>query len=363
MDPSSRSRRLCRQILVALPALALLSCTNAPGRGRYNLVIVSIDTLRADRVGAYGYERETTPRLDAFAARGALFEHVVAECSSTQPSHLTMLSGLYPSTHGVVQPSLLPGPHTRLLAQMLREAGYRTLGMTDGGYVDAQRGFSRGFEVFDDREKGLAAALGASLEAMAGYGEGERFFHFLHTYDVHCPYDPDPAFARMFRSADSQFVQTTGRCGNPDYNAMRLSSGQVELLSNRYDASIREADASLGAYLAELESRGRLQNTIVVVTSDHGEEFNEHGQIGHERSLYRELLLVPPSSSEARPSRSASPRLRGWWIWFPPCWSCSGCRFHRTSTDAASSPGWSPRRPRRSRRGSASWTGRDPSAR
>jgi len=272
-------------------ALAALACSSAPERR--NVILISLDTLRADRVGAYGYPRQTSPAIDRLAARGALFENAIAECSWTLPSHATMLSGLFPATHGAVLPSLKPGSRTIFLAERLRAAGYHTFGLTDGGYVGARYGFGRGFDTFDDSEKGLEKAVAKAQSLLEGLSSKDRFFLFLHTYDVHCPYTPAAPFAGAFSDSASEFVETEGLCGNPHFNRMALTDGQVRYLSDRYDESIREADEHLAAFFSYLERTGRLEDTIVIVTSDHGEEFREHGQVGHERSVHRELLDIP----------------------------------------------------------------------
>ncbi len=298
LRPGGRMRRTARWLaLMAVLGGLVIGLPEARAAEerpeRYNLILISIDTLRADRLGSYGYDRDTSPRIDAFARKGALFENAVAESGWTLPSHVTMLSGLYPSTHGVVHPALKPNPQTALLAELLRGAGYRTIGLTEGGYVGAEYGFDRGFEAFDDADDGLKAILPRALRRIRDLGDGDRYFLFVQTYDVHCPYAPAKGYAGRFQSEGAEFIETRGRCGNPDFNEMSLSDGQVRFLSDRYDDSIREADGTLGEFLEQLETRGALANTAVVITSDHGEEFKEHGQIGHERTLYREVLSIP----------------------------------------------------------------------
>jgi arylsulfatase A-like enzyme len=304
-------KRILLVTLAAGAAVAAAVLWNAlRPAGRYNMILISIDTLRADRVGAYGYARETTPRLDALAGRGVVFENVIAECSWTLPSHVTMLTGLAPSTHGTVLPNLRVADDVRLVSQIVREHGYRTLGLTGGGYVGAHHGFDRGFETFDDTDRTLAETLQRATAALDAYGPRERFFFFLHTYDVHCPYTPSPRFAELFGDdPGAEFIETRGRCGNPHFNSMRLSDGQVRFISNHYDASVREADDALGKFFAALDERGLFERTVVIVTSDHGEEFREHGQIGHERTLYRESLMVPLviHAPSLRPRRVAEP--------------------------------------------------------
>jgi arylsulfatase A-like enzyme len=282
-----------RGAIVALFALAACHAEpKGPARAT-NLILISIDTLRADRLGCYGAARATSPALDAFAARSVRFERAYAAAPWTLPSHVTMLSGLLPETHGVDQPDLRPGAGTRLLAEVLRAAGYYTFANTDGGWLGADYGLDRGFLAFQDGDRELAATL-ADVRERIDAVHGERpFFAFVHTYDVHCPYTPGPPYDALFASADAEPIETAGRCGNPDYNALDVSAAQARFLADRYDGGIRRADDALGPFLAFLEERGVLRDTVVVLTSDHGEEFLDHGRIGHEESVYPELLHVP----------------------------------------------------------------------
>jgi len=298
--PSSRpARPRPRRIafLGALPAalvgVLLASGCGASGSdgGRLDVLLISLDTLRADRLGCYGHDRPTSPALDAFAATGARFVTAIAESPWTLPSHVTMLSGLHPRSHGVGLPALRPADETRLLAEILLDAGYRTFATTDGGYVDGAHGFGRGFEIFADTDVPLPDALASTREWIES--SDDRYFAFVHTYDIHCPYHPDPAIAARFETDDAVFIETAGRCGNPHFNQLVLRDGQLTHLSNQYDAGIREADDALAPFLDWLASSGRLEHTLVIVTSDHGEELGEHGQIGHERTLHREVLEIP----------------------------------------------------------------------
>jgi arylsulfatase A-like enzyme len=263
----------------------------APPRG---VLLVVIDTLRADRVGALGAENDTSPALDRLAARSVVFENAVAESCWTIPSHFSLFTGLYPSRHGVVEPQAMPAPDLPLLATRLSDAGFFTFAETDGGWMSSERGFDRGFLEFRGEARGVDRTLAAferELEALAG--KDRRFFGFLHTYEVHCPYTPPPPYAGMFRDPGSEPVQTEGRCGNPHFNAMELGPGQRRFLAEQYDGGVRYADEVLARLWERLERDGFLDDTIVVVTSDHGEELFEHGRIGHEGTLHREALAIP----------------------------------------------------------------------
>lgn len=269
-------------------ALLLLGCLVACGEAedpRPDLILISIGGLRADRVGAYGETRATSPGLDALAARGALFERVVAESSGTLPSHVTLLTGLHPATHGVQDPARALGPQTRTLAELLRAAGYHTVGLTGGGRVGRRNGLDRGFDVFNDVRRGLPRLLRQAGRYLSE-ADGQPVFLFLYAVDLGCPYAPSDAYEGRFASPGAEEVDVVGRCDS-DFNELGLTPGQARFLSDRYDESIRELDDTLGGFLAEVE------DAVVLVTSDHGLAFLEHGEIGSERSLHGEVLRVP----------------------------------------------------------------------
>jgi arylsulfatase A-like enzyme len=257
------------------------------------VLIVSIDTLRADRLGCYGYGRETSPALDRFARERAVrFEHAIAEAPWTLPSHVTMLSGLHPLTHGVRRPDEAPADEVVMLAERLRETHY-TFGVTDGGWISEPWGFARGFESFHAADQDIERGVDVVLQYVRHRTEKGPWFGFLHTYDVHCPYDPPPPYAGRFQSEGAEPIEVAGRCGNPHFNATKPSPGQARFLSDRYDEDARRVDDALARLFAALDELDLWDETVVIVTSDHGEEFLEYGQIGHERTLSPEVLAVP----------------------------------------------------------------------
>lgn len=279
--------------LAAGSVLGGAGCGGSPRALPPNVILISLDTLRSDRLSCYGYERQTSPRLDALAERGALFENTIAESSWTLPSHMTMLTGTYPATHKVTLPTKTAGADVRFLAQMLQDAGYHTGASTEGGFVGEIYGFSRGFDSYEEHEPLVEKTFAGARRFLRATPDDRPFFLFLHTFAVHCPYAPPGGYADMFVSDDAEPMDTWGKCGNPYYNSVDLTEGQVRHLSDQYDGSIRQVDDLIAGLLDELDEGGTLGNTLVVVTSDHGEEFGEHGQIGHERSLYVECLRVP----------------------------------------------------------------------
>lgn len=289
----SKTGTLLLSGLLCIFALVLSGCSSPEPRGRYNVILISVDTLRADRLGTYGYGRNTSPNIDRWSEGAVVFDAAVAESSWTLPSHVTMLSGLLPRSHSTVLPDLRPGASVVSLAEIFAQAGYRTIGLTDGGYLVSAHGFDRGFEKFNSKKSTFDVTLKRAISAIESLGEDDRFFLFLHTYDIHCPYHPAESYRDVFISEDAEFVETEDRCGNPDFNSQDLTEGQVRYLSDSYDASIRELDDRLAHFIDNLRSLGLVEHTVIILTSDHGEEFGEHGQIGHERTLFRESLMVP----------------------------------------------------------------------
>lgn len=282
--------------------LPLGGCAKRPEPKRPNVVLVSLDTLRADRLGSYGYDRETSPFLDAFAAEGTLFERAVVNTHGTTPSHASMLSGTYQETHlvgvettkhGLAYP--LP-PDLPLLSEMLAEVGYRTVAFTDGGNAGRRFGFDRGFDHFDDKGGGLRRISRRLLRYLDESERGdEPLFLFVHTYEVHSPYEPPESWAEPFLDPDttSTFRATSENLVRFAHRAHKMPPQDLRRASDLYDGGIRYADHLLERLFEELSSRDLLEGALVVITSDHGEEFGEHGGLLHRGLLYDELIRVP----------------------------------------------------------------------
>jgi arylsulfatase A-like enzyme len=273
------------------------------GDMRPNIVLVSIDTLRADHLGCYGYARDTSPTIDRLAREGVVFRQAIASSSWTFPSHASMLSGLNPSRHGAVGFGILASvpPKVEMLAQWLWDAGYQTAGFTGGGFVGGEMGFDRGFATYIP-DKGSISDLKDYFEsnvdgaiAWMDTTRGQPFFLFLHTYAVHMPYQPPPPYDRRY---DPDY---TGPCAaaieHDDVACKRAAQNDPRMLQHikaLYDGEIRRMDDILSRLVTRLTASGLARRTCVIVTSDHGEEFMEHGQLFHNHAkLYDELLRVP----------------------------------------------------------------------
>jgi arylsulfatase A-like enzyme len=283
----------CRWWIAA--ALLVVGCGPDP---RPNVLLVSIDTLRADHLAAYGYGRETAPSLSRLATEGARFENSYAQSSSTVPTHASLFTGRFPFEHGAYHVGLAVDPAERVLAEILRDAGYRTFGGASSVRFRGDTGFDQGFDVFervDDLEKN-ARSQALTDRVLAWIEEGdEPWFAFVHYFDPHQPYAPP----EPFRSQWHPGLPAPKPEATSDYlyfhdGPERSVPGPVlEYLRALYDGEIRFLDAQLERLFAPLAPEPGTAGTIVVVTSDHGEEFKEHGGLSHARRLHEELLRVP----------------------------------------------------------------------
>jgi len=273
------------------------------------VVLVSLDTLRADHLEAYGYERETAPNLAALAREGLLFRTVCAQSTQTLTSHKSLLTGKYPSTLMLEETgadlvdlaNLGRDPYSYLvetfravratLPEAFRARGFHTAGITDGAWLSREVGFQHGFETFDDSGGGLAAVLPRGLDWLESL-EHQPGFLFVHGYDIHCPYPTREPYDSAFCTDHTGHLDLSDKCGKGALFGRELSPADVNAVRDHYDAGILSADAHLGQFLEGLRARGLYERALIVVTSDHGESLGERGVYGH-GGLALEQLLVP----------------------------------------------------------------------
>jgi arylsulfatase A-like enzyme len=267
---------------------------------RPHVVFISIDTLRADHLGTYGYRRATSPTLDRLADESLVFERAFATAPWTLPSHASMFTGLYPEEHGAGRSApRAPLPEgIPTLAEILQAAGYRTLAFTAGGAMRRSSGLDRGFSLWSDRTRAtLHSVLPAIFDAL-GVQPERPFFLFLHTYDVHGPYEQPPD-AHAFRS-DAQDPRIPPQewerilgTGHHRYQRFERFDGLEDVVA-AYDSGIRFVDDGLAGLFARLKEIGVWDDTLIVVTSDHGESLYDRGlYIGHTYTLHDDVVRVP----------------------------------------------------------------------
>jgi len=318
-------------VVVIIAALAVGGYLLLKPRPPLNVILISIDTLRPDRMGVYGHRPmglSTTPALDALAARGAVFENAVSTTSWTLPAHYSLLTGVPDRFHGMVDDRCTPPDDLPMLASLLKEGGYTTGGFVSGLYLGTLFGFGTGFDVYEPcmdmakltaRQKKKAAS---TKETNTGVGSptthlpahelvtsrdvtnkgfrfirenrDKTFFLFLHYFDVHHDYVPPAPFDTRFGPPYDGWVNGRGVTKDPRYKA-DMDPKDFDRLMALYDGEIGWVDDNIGRLFKNINdfTPEILENTLIIVTSDHGDEFFEHGRVGHRKNLYESVVRVP----------------------------------------------------------------------
>jgi len=266
------------------------------------IVLVTIDTLRADRVGAYGHPRPTTPFLDRLAREGALFENAFSSAAHTSPAHASLFTGLHPSQHGVRSNGQGFGAPSAggylTLAERLAAAGYDTAAVSAVNFL---KPIGRGFRTLDmgGEARSYRTADRTVDRALAWVGTrkpGDRFFLWLHLYDPHLPNRAPPEILREFEPATRRAVQAYADDVEERRPSVKGAYRSATALATRhaaYEAEVRFADRELERLFAGMQARQLLSSALWIVTSDHGEGLGDHGYDGHGPFLYDEALRVP----------------------------------------------------------------------
>ncbi|MHC4312017.1 MAG: sulfatase [Planctomycetota bacterium] len=287
------------------------------GSERPYVLLIGIETLRADHVGCIGYSRNTTPALDAIAKEGVVFSKVMATSSWTMPTVMSVLTSLYPEVHGTTSYDRKLPEDVTTLAEVLRENDYKTVAFVSNPTLDGRHGFYQGFDLYDDFSVwlgfvGQGKLVGgpnaapnpdvhqtltnepltrAALRWIEQHHQ-EPFFMFAFYFDPHYDYIPPPPFDTMFDpnydgSIDGRDIVQEPRKSN------RPSQGDLDHIIALYDGEIRYTDTYVSKLLNAFAKFGILDQTLVVIFGDHGDEFYEHGKTGHAHTLYNELIHVP----------------------------------------------------------------------
>jgi choline-sulfatase len=264
-----------RAALSLLSVLALCSLVATPGAQAPppNVLLITVDTVRADHIGAYGYARGATPAIDRLAREGVRFADATTQAPLTGPAHAAILTGQYPARLGVRDNATTPiPPDTTTIAEAFKSKGYRTGGFVGAFILGPEYGFGQGFDIVDASFAQFSA--GMKLQAQRPAGEvtdaalewlktgGQPFFAWVHLYDAHTPYEPPPPFRARFQASP-------------------------------YDGEIAYVDSAIARLVAALEQSGQLDRTLIAVVSDHGEGLGEHGEAEHGLFLYESVLHVP----------------------------------------------------------------------
>ena len=313
-------------LLIMMALTSAFGC--GPARGAPRIILISIDSLRRDRLGCYGAHDTRTPTLDRLAREGTWLTACASTSSWTLPSHMSMLTGLLPEKHGVSVDRKALDPRRTLLQEMLSEAGFATAGFVSSPFLDARYGFARGFDTYRNFWGGEEAILD-SLELKAGgrsdvdfetirrealrsahdertgpavidasirwlrQNQSKPFFLFVHLWEPHYDYLPPPPYERLFVPRGYQpRISMRKYFYNADIHA-GMPREDLRYVWSQYDGEVAYADHLIGELVTALEDLKIDRETLIIVTADHGEEFFEHGQKGHRATLYDESILVP----------------------------------------------------------------------
>ena len=317
-------QRLCGLAAVLGILLFAVGCSTADTprnetvtlTGTPNVVIFLIDTLRADRIGAYGYSKPTSPSIDSLVADGVLFEDASAPAPWTLPSVMSLFLSTLSCEHNVLIDGDKLAASARTLPMRLQTAGYKTASFFANPYAGTLSGLERGYDVARAMDRQVDDQIVKDWLGTFDAAPAEPFFLYIHNTEPHNPYRADPAFVERFGEAPRETRQDVEktyrlyrRLTRIDYDEKRArgtvdNAGKQEELVRRlsalgpqidvlYDATVAEADDRLGGIVSALEDAGVWDNTLFIVLADHGEELGEHGSWQHDQSVYQELIRVP----------------------------------------------------------------------
>lgn len=292
-DSPAAGPRVLRHALALFVLIAVSSgCGKREAQGPRTVVLISIDTLRADHLSCYDYARETSPVIDAqLAANGVVFERAHAQATYTLPSHMSMMTSLYTDSHGMLQSRTAEGPalladEAVTLAESLRDDGFTTLALTDGGYVSAEFGFDQGFDEYIGKYNAFRDR-GDTVRDWLDENDGNDMFLFLHSFDVHGPYIVDAPFQEKFvgqpGAANAPATSLFGASHCTGFDSLQLHRfDSVSDVIDFYDGCISFVDAELARIFDALRAHDRFDDAMIILTSDHGEAFLENGvMVGH----------------------------------------------------------------------------------
>lgn len=283
--------------------LLLTGCSDEQARPSF--ILISLDTTRADHLGTYGYNRQTTPWLDTLAQQGIVFEDAITVTCHTLFSHASMLTGMFPGAMGFndFNKAIPMNDAFRTMAEDFQEANYRTAGFTAHGvWLNEKKGFAQGFDHFSSGFRSADTVLSEAKTWLEQKGDDSPFFLFLHLFDVHSdeegrPYQAAAPFeGRFTNDYEGQLKPWSSQPVNGSRFLCQVRDGEVQLskedlqyIRNQYDEGLAYTDDALGRFL---ETYSQLEDTYIIITADHGEEFQEHGGMLHSCS-YDEVLKVP----------------------------------------------------------------------
>jgi len=273
---------------------------------RPNVIVISVDSMACKHLSCYGYQRLTSPNMDKLAEVGVLFENVIAQSNWTKPALASLLTGLYPFVHKTdaqgetgdrVDVEVRNSAHVldkrfRTMAQEFKDGGYATAGFSNGGYAHSFFGFGRGFDIYENTAGGLKSCSYRLLQWILDHS-AEPFMAWIHAWDAHFPYMDRPPYNRRFVGRRASIRLDAANRHAINSGARTITNVELEFLRGLYDGAISYIDALIGNLAGELSRLKRFDNTLMVISADHGEAFMEHGYVEHTACLHSEVLRVP----------------------------------------------------------------------
>lgn len=293
-----------RQIIIIVYFVILLFIFESKSEARENLpniLLFTIDACRPDHFGCYGYSRNTTPNIDKLADEGVLFTHAFSQSAWTTPGMISIFTSLYPPTHDVDARDKTLREDILTLPGVLKRNGYTVPVLPR--FVDIPNYWHLCFDTVD--KEPFQGEEGEDLLALIDVYKKEKFFIWYHYHGLHLPYNPPSPYDRIFRedipdatSADPEAVVTVKKKSVIKHGSINFSDGDKKTIGSLYDGQLRQLDDYVGRLIGKMEDWGILDNTLIVLTSDHGEELFEHGFIGHASTslnakLYDEIIRIP----------------------------------------------------------------------
>ena len=316
--------------LICTVALGHAACQDGPRARPTAIVLIVIDALRADHLGTYGYHRPTSPHIDEWATRGMVHERAYATSPWTLPSFGSILTGLLPSGHGAGAEAADADPQTqeaasrhfvtlargtRTLGEALQAQGFATGAFVANPFLDPRFGLGRGFDDYDHQEASNSTlrraneVVDSTLEWIDDKAD-RPFFVLVHLFDPHLDYDAPAPFRGRFTTADGEHLQHPVEGLWPIRNRVpQLSEQERAFIVGAYDEEIAFVDTQVDRLLTGIEARGLWNRSLVVLTSDHGEELFDHGGFEHGHAMHEEVLRVPLIlwASNLEPGRASVP--------------------------------------------------------
>ncbi len=281
--------------VVVLILFLLSGCGPGSSQTPPDVIIITVDTLRADRLGCYGYFRETSPNIDKFAEEdGVLFKSAVTPMATTLPAHISLFTSTNPLKHGVkgnyehLKTSLTTSERLKTAAQFFKEAGYDTAGFVGATSVKKHTGIDAGFQTFGEPEEAERKAEETTDKVLNWFStrqETKPFFLWIHYFDPHGPYLPPPPFNKKFEKTQELRNYLIDK-------AVNKLNYYIYGINNLYDGEVLYTDSQIGRLFKELKNQNIYEDSIIVFTSDHGEGLGQHKWVGHGR-IYNEQLFVP----------------------------------------------------------------------